>query len=304
MTARPAAAGIEAPAITNAPSAASLRPLPPTRFLMLAALGALAIPTLVSVGRRYWSTAEGAQGPIVLATAAWLLWRSRVALARGAAPLARSAWALLVIPLALTYAFARAYGSLPIETTALYGIGVLVALLYLGPGAVRQFWFPFVYPVFLIVPPPSLVVALTQPLRIWISSVSVDFLHLLGYPVALSGATIQIAQYELLVRTACAGLGSMFTLCAVGLLYVHLRRDPRPGYALALLLSVVPVAILANLARVVILILATWYVGSEFAQGAAHELTGLLTLCLAMGGMFAVDAGLTALGGRNENHNG
>ena len=283
-------------ALTGDPPVLSWRSLPRTRLLVLASLGSLALPTLVSVARRYWSTAEGSQGPLVLVTAAWLLWRSRGALAREAAPLSRRAWPFATIPLALLYAFGRAYGSLPIETVALYAIGLLTAFIYFGPATVRRHWFLFAYPAFLIVMPPSVATMLTQPLRLSISSVSVQLLHLLGYPVALSGATIQIAQYALLVKTACAGLGSMFTLSAAGLLYVHLRRDRPAGHALALVLLIIPVAIFANLARVMILALLTWYAGSAVAEGIAHESAGLLMFSIAMGVMFLIDTTLGAAG--------
>lgn len=290
---------------THAPAFAALVPrlrLPRARLFAVAGLAALAVPTIVTVAREHWSTPEGAQGPIVLATGGWLLWRVRDALRREAAPLQGWAWPLAVMPLALIYAFARAFGILSVETITVYLIGLLTALIHLGPALIGRFWFPFAYPALLTVPPANIIAELTQPLKIWISGASVDLLYALGYPVALAGATIQIAQYELLVQQACAGLSSMLTLCAIGLFYVHLRRNAGVTYGAALLLAIVPVAVLANLVRVLMLVLLTWYCGAAVAQGVAHDFAGLLMFFVGMLAMFAIDAALSALGGKGRRH--
>jgi exosortase len=270
------------------------------RLFLIAAMAAVAVPTIVSTARDHWASLEGAHGPLILATGAWLLWRVRAVLYREAAPLKSAAWPLALIPPALIYAFARVYRILPLETTMIYVMGVLTAVIYLGPALVRRYWFPFFYLAFLIVPPNTLTADLTLPLKISISAVSVNFLHALGYPVGLSGATIQIGQYELLVRDACAGLGSLLTLCAAGLFYVHLRRDAGVRFGVALLLAIVPIAILSNLVRVLIVVLLTWHFGSAVGQGVAHELAGLMMFCIAMLCMFATDGALSALGSRKQ----
>ncbi|TVV71967.1 exosortase [Sphingomonas solaris] len=269
---------------------------PPSRLFAVAGLACVILPTLAAAGQQHWSSPEGSQGPIILATGAWLLWRARATFARDAAPL--RGWASLPVLAgpALLYAFGRAYGILSIETAMAYLLFVGAALVHLGPRLFRRFWFPLFYLAFLVVPPPTLVAEITQPLRLWISATSVDMFHALGYPVALSGATIQIAQYELEVRTACAGLNSMLTLGAIGLFYIHLRADAGIRYAALLVVAIVPVAILANFVRVSVLVLLAWYVGADAAQGLSHELAGLLMFSVAMLGLFVVDTVLNALG--------
>jgi exosortase len=130
---------------------------------------------------------------------------------------------------------------------------------------------------------------MTQPLKIAISSVSVEILYALGYPIAGSGVLIQVAQYELLVKQACAGLGSLVTLMALGLLYVHLTQPPSRGRNLALILSIIPIALLANLLRVIILVLLTYHFGDVVAQSFAHDLAGIVTFALSMLGLVAFD---------------
>jgi exosortase len=264
-------------------------------LILLAGLAALVLPTVFSLATNYWSTTNGAHGPILLISGVWLLIRERdgIRLAPGSIS---TAWlAFLLLPLLLLYAYARAFGILTLESAALYGVLVLLAFYYWGTATVRRLWFAIAYLGFLVRPPAGLVAELTQPLKISISNSAVSLLHALDYPVAAAGVRIQIGQYELLVQQACAGLGSIFSLFAICLLYVHLVRRADPLRNTLLLLAVVPVALGANYLRVLILILLTYHAGNTIAQGFAHDAAGLLTFVLSLLGMAAVDKLLMAL---------
>jgi exosortase len=269
-----------------------------SRLWLSLGLAALVVPTLISIARQHWSTEDGAHGPIILATGLWLIWRARAWLAQHALPIRGWLWAVPLLPLLLAYAFARAYNILSVETGVLYLMLVLVALGYWGWAAARHLWFPLFYFAFLIVPPGSIVAELTLPLKLWISQAAVELLYLFGYPVAQTGAALHIDQYELLVETACAGLGSLLTLSALGLLYVHLRWNSGLRRSVALMALVLPIAILANFIRVVVLVLLTYYFGNEVAQGVAHDAAGMLMFVIAMLGMLAADALLQRFAGR------
>jgi exosortase len=167
---------------------------------------------------------------------------------------------------------------------------LLLACFYWGMATVRRHWVAIAYLAFLIKPPEMLVAEFTQPLKIFISQTAAGLLHALDYPIAASGVLIQIGQYELLVQQACAGLGSLFTLLAMGLIYVHLVRPPTRRHALILLLAIVPIALAANFLRVLLLILLTYHVSDSVAQSFAHDLAGLVTFILSMGGMLVLDA--------------
>jgi exosortase len=106
---------------------------------------------------------------------------------------------------------------------------------------------------------------------------------------------IQIAQFELLVAAACAGLNSLLTLSALCMFYVYLKnRHDRFGFILMTLL-VVPIAVLANFIRVLILILITYYFGEAAAQGFLHDFAGLLTFAAALATLMGIEAIVTRL---------
>jgi len=263
-------------------------------IVLLVGIAALVLPTLFSLATNYWSTTNGAHGPILLISGIWLLVREGGSI-RFAPRSISSAWlTFLLPPLLLTYAYARAFGILTLESLALYALLVLLAFYYWGPATMRRLWFAVAYLGFLVRPPAGLVAELTQPLKIWISDSAVSLLHAFNYPVASAGVRIQIGQYELLVQQACAGLGSIFSLFAICLLYVHLVRRADPLRNTLLLLAVLPVAVGANYLRVLILILLTYHAGNNVAQGFAHDAAGLLTFILSLLGMAVVDKLLMA----------
>ena len=132
-------------------------------------------------------------------------------------------------------------------------------------------------------------------MKIGISGASVKLLSMFGYPVAQSGVLIQMAQYELLVEQACAGLSSLFTLLALGLLYVNLTKPTARLHAILLLAAIIPIAMLANFLRVILLLLMTYHLGDGVAQSFAHDAAGLVTFSLSLLAMLLFDAFLNRI---------
>jgi exosortase len=139
------------------------------------------------------------------------------------------------------------------------------------------------------------VAAVTQPIKIAISEMTVSLLHTLGYPVASSGVNIYIGQYQLLVAAACAGLNSIVTLGALCLFYVYLRH--RSNFVAFVVISVaaIPIAMFSNFVRVLALVLITYYFGESAAQGFVHDFAGLLMFAVALLTVFAIDQAATPL---------
>ena len=254
---------------------------------------AIILPSMIGVAQYSWSTEQGGHGPIVLATGLWLLVRELNASTpprRKGSMLVGLAW--LITTLAI-YVLARITGVLEIEAFAMFGALIAGAYLLWGGKMLRSIWFPLVYLAFTLPPPDSVVAAVTQPIKIAISTLTVSLLHALGYPIASSGVTIQIAQYQLLVAAACAGLNSIVTLGALCLFYVYLRHRSNLKAFLVVCIAVIPVAMFANFIRVLILILITYYAGESAAQGFLHDLAGLLLFSVALITIFTIDRLLT-----------
>lgn len=267
----------------------------PANLILALGLAALMLPTMIEVARVSWSTEQGGHGPIVLATGAWLLWRELKAAKVEPRPGQLIPGLVLLVPLVALFVVARITGVLEIEAFAMYGALIASAYLLFGGAVIRAIWFPLVYLAFTLPPPDSVVAAVTQPIKIGISHWAVTLLHALGYPVASSGVTIQIGQYQLLVAAACAGLNSIVTLGALCLFYVYLRHRSNFTAFLVISVAAIPIAIVSNFIRVLVLVLVTYYLGESAAQGFVHDFAGLLMFAVALLTVFAVDQLATPL---------
>lgn len=261
----------------------SIQPL----FVVAAAM--FAAPTLLHVAQTSWSSEQGAHGPIVLATGIWLLSREWNAARAVAKPGSLLVSAVLLAVLLPVYIFSRITDIIEIEGATMYATLLAVGYMLWGRSALARMWFPLIYLLFTFPPPDTLFALLTQPLKIAISQGAVDLLHALGYPVAGSGVTIQIGQYEMLVAAACSGLNSLISLTALGLFYTYIRHSSNLGYMILLVVCIIPVAIVANLTRVLMLLLITYYFGEAAGQGFLHELAGMTMFLVALLGIFAID---------------
>ena len=113
-----------------------------------------------------------------------------------------------------------------------------------------------------------------MPLKAWVSDVVTNFLYDLGYPVAQNGVMIMIGSYELMVKDACSGMNSIFVLPAIGVFYIHEFVPEDAVRKIILVLSTVPIAILANCFRVLALVLGAYYFGVDRIEGLFHDATG------------------------------
>lgn len=245
-------------------------PGPLSWLLVALGLAAMYVPSFVDLLHGVWGSERNAHGPIVLVVACVYLGvrirqlRDAGLIERQPAPLAGSLMVLLGL---LCFALGRAQTVLFMEAGSLIPILVGIVLLVYGVKTCRRLWFAFFFMLFMVPLPASVVDVLTQPLKIGVSYAAQHLLQWLDYPVARSGVIISIGPYQLLVADACAGLNSLFTLEALGLLYMNLVRHPSLVRNTLLALLIVPISFTANTVRVVVLALITYYLGDAAGQG-------------------------------------
>lgn len=258
-------------------------------IVLAAGCALLVLPTMFQVARDTWSTEQGGHGPLVLATGVWAVWRELKANKVGSRP--GNPWfALPLLALSLgIFVVARITSVLEIQAFAMYGALLTGAYLLFGGAVIRTIWFPLVYLAFALPPPDTVVAAVTQPIKIAISDWAVSLLYWAGYPVANSGVVIQIGQYQLLVAAACAGLNSIVTLTALCLFYVYLRHRSDVVAFIVVAIAAIPVAVISNFIRVLVLVLVTYHFGDAAAQGFIHDFAGLLMFTVALLTIFAID---------------
>lgn len=262
---------------------------------VLAGLLLLYLPAFYDLSTWYWQADEGAHGPIILAIFGWLVWQKREALLATAdrpAPLA--GFAALALGL-LAYMLGRSQGVPLFEFGGLLPILAGSLLAMRGWRSLRSLWFPILFVIFMVPLPGVFVDALTGPLKQQVSAIAEQVLYSAGYPVARTGVLITIGQYQLLVADACAGLHSMFSLSALGMLFMYLTARTSLLHNAIMLACILPVAFAANVVRVLLLMLITYHFGDAAGQGFLHGATGILLLMVALSGLILIDGVLVRL---------
>jgi exosortase B len=272
-------------------SGQSAGPLTPKVTLAILAAGflLLLLPTVLTLSRQIWQSDEQGHGPIIGAVSLWLMWRRRQEVID--APFQPANWVgglLFVLAMAL-YALGRSQQIIQGEVLGLIVAGAALLLLLRGTQALRVVAFPLIFLLFLVPLPGVLVQAITIPLKTAVSYVAEALLHAAGYPIARTGVILSVGPYQLLVADACAGLNSLFTLEALGLLYLNLLGYTSKMRNLMLAILVVPISFIANVIRVIILILVTYHLGDEAGQGFVHTFAGMVLFAVGLAMMLVTD---------------
>lgn len=257
---------------------------------VIAGLLALYVPTFYDLATSLWQQDDHAYGPIILAIIVWLIWGKHEALltaSTGTAPV--PGFASLVFGL-LLYVVGRSQTITLFEVGSLLPILAGVVLAMRGWPGLRALWFALLFIVFLVPFPNIYVDELTGPLKQNVSAIAEQLLYAAGYPIARSGVMLTIGQYQLLVADACSGLNSMFSLAALGLLYLYVMRHKSWLHNGLILASILPIAFAANVIRVVVLLLVTYHFGDEAGQGFLHGAAGMVLVMAALIIILVLDA--------------
>jgi exosortase B len=258
---------------------------------IIAGLAVLYVPSLIDLLSGIWSTDEQKHGPIVLAIACWLAYRKWPDMWQASEEQPTTAWGWPVFIFGLLlYAIGRSQDILLFEVGSV--IWVLAALLLLtrGTAALKAQWFALFFMFFMIPLPGAIVDAVTMPMKMAVSYVAEHVLFWVGYPIARTGVILQIGQYKLLVADACAGLHTLFTLEALGLLYLNIVRHDSLFRNITLAILIVPISFTANVFRVMVLTLITYHFGDEAGQGFLHGFAGMVLFLSALLLIMGVDS--------------
>lgn len=155
--------------------------------------------------------------------------------------------------------------------------------------------------------------SITFPLRMVMANASAAVLNLLGVPAVVNGTGIVSAPEPLLglragerfrvdVADPCSGIRSLFALMMIAALYAHFMLKTWWQKAILFAASI-PLAMLGNLVRILMLTFGIMTLGPEIAIGTDplqepswfHMLAGYLVFAIALGGMILLAFLLAAL---------
>jgi exosortase B len=280
----------------------SVRSALPEWWPVLLGLAALFGPTFHDLFTGAWVGEEQGHGPIIFGLALWLIYRKWPDMMAATTP-PRASWAgwpVLVAGL-LAYLLGRSQKILMLEIVSIILVMMAVLLIKRGGRALRVLWFPFFFMIFMVPLPSEFVAAVTMPMKMAVSWATEHVLFAFGYPISRSGVILQIGQYQLLVADACAGLQTLLTLEALGLFYLNLMRHPSAFRNIGLAIFIIPISFSANVIRVVVLTLITYYFGDAAGQGFLHGFAGMVLFVTALTLILSIDSALQWYIRRKEN---
>ena len=264
--------------------------LTPNLRVVAAVVGALAgvftlthWATLANLADRWSSDQQYSHGFVVPIFAGVVLWARRQMLQTVSWEPAWAGAPLLAVGLVLRY-IAIQSDIEPLDALSLLPTLFGLVLLVGGWSVLGWSWPALSFLAFMMPLPFTAETMLSQPLRRIATEMSTYALQTLGCPALSEGNIIYVDDVPLGVEQACSGLGMLMTFFALATAMAIIVNRPWLDRG-ALVVSAVPIAIFANVARIT----ATGYAyhlsgrDSELAQLIYHDLAGWLMMPLALG---------------------
>jgi len=243
---------------------------------------------------RQWTTDEDfSHGFFVAPLAVYFAWERREALRRTRI---QPSWAgLFLLAGSLLLFVAGQFGS-ELFLTRVSLVGVLAGLVVLMAGIrhLRIVLFPLAF-LLLMVPLPAIIFnQIAFPLQLLASQVGETAIAASGVPVLREGNVLVLPGRTLEVAEACSGIRSLMSLLTLAIVLGYFTEQ-RPGARVAIALAAIPIAVVANAARVAGTGVASYWVSPAAADGFFHTFSGWLVFVVALGGLFVFHRALDLL---------
>lgn len=235
----------------DTPGGPSAPPAPMVAASIVAGAVALSFaPCLADLVRTWWEQPSYSHGFLVIPIAVWILYQRRGQLPASAARPRAEGWVVLALLLA-----ARSYFFEKNETWFEEALIPLVAaslILAMAGWRVLLWAAPGLLFLFLMLPfPASINNLLAVPLQTVATLASTNLLGATGLPVFNEGNVIFVGREPLEVARACNGLSMLLSFVTLITAVVLLSPDRPVWERVVLLLSTVPIALAANILRIV-----------------------------------------------------
>jgi exosortase len=261
------------------PSASSLR-----NWLPYATIAILLVVLYYRVAIKlvydWYTIPDYSHGFLVPFFAAFLIWDKRKVLSN--TPVKQTWSGLVLVVFAIGVLILGVYG-VELFTARMSFVILLTGLIwtFFGWAMVRALSFPLLV-LILAIPFPAIVFnQITFPLQLLASRIASDILPLLGVPTLHEGNVIELPVMKLEVAEACSGIRSLMSLFTLAVFYGYfLERSTKRRVFLAL--ASIPIAVTANVARIVGTGLCVQYWDPEKALGFFHEFSGMVMFVVSL----------------------
>lgn len=263
-------------------------PRPSTRQIatavpFAAAFALLFWPTFIWMAKRF-DAADSfySHGWLIPFASAWLVWQRRGALNRVQIRPSYSGL-LLLVPSLLVHTVATwwqiGFASGLAMVGAVYG---LVWTLYGWP-VLWALRFPLLFLLFMVPVPGVLLLSISFKMKLLAATLATHILHLMGMPAVQAGSTIHVPGISVIVDDTCSGLRSLITLIALSTLWTSLLPpQAKPWHKLTIVAASIPIALIANMVRILTLVFLSAIYGPKIADSFIHYGSGIVVFGVAL----------------------
>lgn len=245
---------------------------------------------------RQWSADDNySHGFFVIPLAVFFAWERRDQLRQAARRPSAAGLALILLSL-LAFVAGSLGAELFLTRASLVGVLAGAVLFIWGREHFRTLLFPIAF-LLLMVPLPAIVFnQIAFPLQLLASQAGEGVIAAAGIPVLREGNVLHLPARTLEVAEACSGIRSLVSLITLAIVLGYFT-EPRMPARVAIALAAVPIAIIANAARVAGTGLVAEWVSPAAADGFFHSFSGWLVFVVAFAGLLLFQQALAAVRG-------
>jgi len=152
-----------------------------------------------------------------------------------------------------------------------------------GREAVWALRFPLLFLLFMVPLPGVLLISISFYMKLAAAALALPLVRLLGIPSVRAGSVIHIPGVSVVIDDTCSGLRSLISLVALAVFWTALMpAGTRRWQKLAIVAASIPIALVANLVRIVVLVVVAAVYGPAAAEGFLHYGSGLVVFAVAL----------------------
>ncbi len=268
-----------------------------TTWLLVLLFIGLYLQVIIGLVLEWWGDSNYSHGFLVPLVAAYLVWKKKDKLK--SLERKKSYFGFLILLLGLGIYIAGTAGAEYFSARFSLVIVLLGLVYYLnGKEWAKELLFPIAFLAFMVPIPGVIYYAIAFPMQMLSSKLTQSVLHVIGLPSARQGNIILLPNYSLEVVEACSGLRSLVSLLALGAFFAYMTfpRDTNSGKSnwsrLILFLSVFPIAIGANIFRILITAIGAYVISPKLAEDFLHKLSGLIVFLVSVFSLFIFSQGI------------
>ncbi|MBU8920322.1 MAG: exosortase/archaeosortase family protein [Bacteroidales bacterium] len=236
---------------------------------------ALYLPVIRGLASQWMSDPNYRHGLLIPLISGLIIWRDRDSLS-GSYKNTGNLYGLFLIVIAAGLLITGTAASELFTTRISIPLMIFGTTLYLrGRGFAGKIAFPILFLLMMVPLPYIIYFKMTFPMQILSARLSSVILRTIGVSVIRKGNILMLPGYTLEVVAACSGLRSLMTMITLSMVFAYFSSLGKTKKIILVACSV-PVAIAANMIRLVVTALGAYTVGAGFADGPLHEISGLI----------------------------